>query len=47
MEIKQGTYCIKNGQQKAIIEYDFDNYTIYVFQGNLSKFDILIRKKII
>lgn len=30
-------------KKKAIIEIILDNYTIYIFQGELSKFDILIR----
>ena len=45
MEIREGTRLIKNGTQKAIIEYVFTDYIIYVFQGGLSQFDILIRYK--
>ncbi len=32
-------------QIKAIIEFEFDKYVLYVFQGTLSKFDILIKYK--
>ena len=41
MYIKKGTYKLKQG--RAIIEFDFENYTIYVFQGKLSLFDIVIK----
>ena len=43
MEIKNGTYIIRNGQKRAIIEYILQDYIIYVFQGELSTFDILIK----
>ena len=43
MEIREGTQCINKGMQKAIIEFVFAEYIIYVFQGNLSQFDIVIR----
>ena len=45
MEIREGTKLIKNNTKKAIIEFVFENYVIYVFQGELSNFDILIRYK--
>lgn len=35
-----------DGEERiAIIEYVFKNYTIYVFEGKLSQFDILIKYK--
>lgn len=35
-----------DGEDKiAIIEYVFENYTIFVFEGKLSQFDILIKYK--
>ncbi len=43
MEIREGTKLIDNEKNRAIIEFVFDEYTIYVFQGSLSKFDILIK----
>lgn len=43
MEIRKGTQRIANGTKKAIIEFIFTDYIIYVFQGTLSKFDILIK----
>lgn len=43
MEIKKGTQRIENGTKKAIIEFVFTDYIIYVFQGNLSQFDIVIK----
>lgn len=45
MEIKNGTQCIENGTKKAIIEFVFSNYVIYVFQGTRSQFDIVIKYK--
>lgn len=45
MEIKEGTKRIEKGTKKAIIEFVFTDYIIYVFQGTLSKFDILIKYK--
>ncbi len=47
MNIKQGKreIKVKGEKRKAIIEFDFDNYTLYVFNGNLSAFDILIKYK--
>lgn len=43
MEIREGTQLIENGRKKAIIEFVFTEYIIYVFQGNLSQYDILIK----
>lgn len=43
MEIKRGSQTIEKGQKKAIIEFVFTEYIIYVFQGSLSQYDILIR----
>ncbi len=45
MEIRKGTKRIENGTKQAIIEFVFTNYVIYVFQGTLSQFDILIKYK--
>lgn len=45
MEIKRGTYQIEHKTKMAIIEFVFTDYVIYVFQGKLSQFDILIRYK--
>ena len=45
MEIKKGTQLIEKGTKKAIIEFIFTDYVIYVFQGNLSQFDIVIKYK--
>lgn len=45
MEIKRGTQLIENGTKQAIIEFVFTNYIIYVFQGTLSQFDIVIKYK--
>ena len=47
MEITQGskTISIDNKKRKAIIEFDFDNYILYVFQGTLSTFDIFLKYK--
>ncbi len=45
MEIKRGSQLIENGTKKAIIEFIFTDYIIYVFQGNLSQFDIIIKYK--
>lgn len=43
MEIKRGTQMIEKGQKTAIIEFIFMEYIIYVFQGSLSQYDILIK----
>lgn len=43
MEIREGTQLIKNNTQKAIIEFVFSEYIIFVFQGTLSEFDILVK----
>lgn len=45
MDIRKGTQFIENGTKKAIIEFVFADYIIYVFQGNLSQFDIVIKYK--
>ena len=45
MDIRKGTQLIENGTKKAIIEFVFTDYIIYVFQGNLSQFDIVIKYK--
>ncbi len=45
MEIRKGTQLIENGTKKAIIEFVFTDYIVYVFQGNLSQFDIIIKYK--
>lgn len=45
MEIKRGSQFIENGTKQAIIEFIFTDYVIYVFQGNLSQFDIVIKYK--
>ena len=45
MEIKKGTQLIEKGTKKAIIEFVFIDYVIYVFQGDLSQFDIVIKYK--
>lgn len=43
MEIRKGTEVIEKGTKEAIIEFVFDEYVIYVFQGALSEFDIVIK----
>ena len=45
MEIRRGSQTIsREGITKtAIIEFVFDNYILYVFQGRISDFDILIK----
>ena len=43
MEIKRGSQFIENGTKQAIIEFIFTDYIIYVFQGDLSQFDIVIK----
>ena len=45
MDVRKGTKLIENGMKKAIIEFVFTDYIIYVFQGNLSQFDIIIKYK--
>lgn len=45
MEIRRGTQLIENGTKQAIIEFVFTDYIIYVFQGTLSQFDIVIKYK--
>jgi len=43
MKIQRGTQTINSGTNQAIIEFTFDDYIIYVFQGTLSKYDIIIK----
>lgn len=43
MEIREGTKLIENKTKKAIVELVFDDYIIYIFQGRLSRFDIVIK----
>ena len=45
MEIRRGAQIIcRDGITKtAIIEFVFENYILYVFQGGISEFDILIK----
>ncbi len=43
MEIRRGSQLIDGGRRQAIIEYVFSDYIIYVFQGSLSEFDIVIK----
>lgn len=43
MDIREGTKLIDCGTKKAIIEFVFTDYIIYVFQGTLSPFDIVIK----
>lgn len=47
MNIRQGTkkITIDGYRIKAIIEYEVNNYLLYVFPGKLSQFDILIKYK--
>ena len=45
MEIREGTRRIENGTKQAIIEFVFTDYIIFVFQGTLSQFDIVIKYK--
>lgn len=45
MDIRKGTKFIDSGTKKAIIEFVFTDYIIYVFQGDLSQFDIVIKYK--
>lgn len=45
MDIIEGTRYTENNTKKAIIEFVFSKYIIYVFQGNLSQFDIVIKYK--
>lgn len=45
MEVRRGTQLIENGTKQAIIEFAFTEYIIYVFQGHLSQFDIVIKYK--
>lgn len=43
MVIHRGVQLIDNGAKQAIIEFVFPDYVIYVFQGALSQFDIVIK----
>ena len=43
MEIKKGQKVDNRIKKTAIIEFVLKNHTIYVFQGSLSTFDILIK----
>lgn len=45
MIIQEGTQTIDRGTKQAIIEFVFKEYIIYVFQGELSQFDIVIKYK--
>lgn len=45
MKIRKGTQFIEHNTKKAIIEFVFTDYIIYVFQGSLSEFDIVIKYK--
>lgn len=42
MNIKKGNKLTKRAK-RAIIEFEFGDYVIFVFQGDLSQFDILIK----
>ena len=43
MKIRKGVQNVENGRKTAIIEFVFPEHIIYVFQGTVSKFDILIK----
>ena len=43
MKIRRGSQFIESDTKQAIIEFVFTDYIIYVFQGNLSQFDIVIK----
>ena len=45
MEIRREQQLIENGTKQAIIEFKFERYEIFVFQGNLSELDIVIKYK--
>lgn len=45
MTIREGTQYIENRTKKAIIEFVFSDYIIFVFQGTLSTYDIVIKYK--
>ncbi len=45
MYIRESTQLIENGTKKAIVEFVFTDYIFYVFQGNLSQLDIVIKYK--
>ena len=43
MKIRRGSQFIESDTKQAIIEFVFTDYIIYVFQGKLSQFDIVIK----
>lgn len=43
MEIRRGSRRINNGTKQAMIEFVIGDYIIYVFQGDLSPLDIVIK----
>lgn len=47
MKINNGQkeITINGGKRKSIIEFEFDNYILFVFQGDISQFDILSKYK--
>ena len=45
MIIKKGSKKIKNNTKKAIIEFELQRYTVFVFKGSISPFDILVQYK--
>ena len=45
MIIKKGSKKIKNNTKKAIIEFELQRYTVFVFKGSISQFDILVQYK--
>lgn len=45
MYIRESTQLIENGTKKAIVEFVFTDYIIYVFRGNLSQLYIVIKYK--
>lgn len=45
MNIRRGEQLIESGTKQAIIEFEFINYVIFVFQGSLSEYDIVIKYK--
>lgn len=45
MEIREENQLVKKGTKKAIIEFVIADYIVYVFQGNLTQFDIVIKYK--
>lgn len=45
MEIRKCFTPVKSNNKKAIVKVVFTNYIIYVFQGRLSRFDIVVKYK--